>query len=82
MPHTEDVYAVPKEMGIYKEIGQHEYKDVNAGTIVQRIMKSRDLYEARQKAKGMKADIEAAHRERELLEEQQRQKEAIAAQKE
>ncbi|CCC12420.1 hypothetical protein SMACR_05597 [Sordaria macrospora] len=83
MPHTEDVYAVPKEMGIYKEIGPHDYEEVNAGTIVQRIMKSRDLYEARQKAKGMKADIEAAHRERELLEEQQRQKEeAIAAQKE
>lgn len=83
MPHTEDVYAVPKEMGIYKEIGHHDYEEVNAGTIVQRIMKSRDLYEARQKAKGMKADIEAAHRERELLEEQQRKKEeAIAAQKE
>jgi len=39
-------------------------------------MKSRDQYEARQKAKGMKADIEAAHKKRELLEEEQRKKEA------
>jgi len=76
MPTAEDVYVAPKEMGIYREIGHHEFEDVNAGTIVQRIMKSRDLYEARQKAKGMKADIEAAHRQREILEEEQRRKEA------
>ena len=76
MPFTEDVYTEPKEMGIYREIGRHEFEDVNAGTIVQRIMKSRDRYEARQKAKGMKADLEAAHKERELLEEEQRKKEA------
>ncbi|KAK0671761.1 putative ethanolamine-phosphate cytidylyltransferase [Cercophora samala] len=76
MPSTKDVYAAPKEMGIYREIGHHEFEEVNAGTIVQRIMKSRDLYEARQRAKGMKADIEAAHKERELLEEEQRKKEA------
>lgn len=59
-------------MGIFREIGNHEFEEVNAGTIVQRIMKSRDLYEARQKAKGMKAEIEAAQRRRELLEEEQR----------
>jgi ethanolamine-phosphate cytidylyltransferase len=39
-------------------------------------MKSRDLYEARQRAKGMKADVEAAHKQREALEEEQRRKEA------
>ncbi|KAK5663063.1 hypothetical protein OQA88_6479 [Cercophora sp. LCS_1] len=76
MPHSEDVYTAPRELKIYREIGRHEFKDVNAGTIVQRIMKSRDLYEARQKAKGMKADIEAAHKRREQLESEQRQKEA------
>ncbi|KAK1760592.1 hypothetical protein QBC47DRAFT_367614 [Echria macrotheca] len=76
MPHTDDVYTAPKKLGIYREIGRHEFEDVNAGTIVQRIMKSRNLYEARQKAKGMKADIEAAHRQREVLEEEQRKKEA------
>ncbi|KAK4121384.1 Nucleotidylyl transferase [Parathielavia appendiculata] len=76
MPSTDDVYAEPKEMGIYREIGHHEFEDVNAGSIVQRIMKSRDLYEARQKAKGMKANLEEAQRQRELLEEEQRRKEA------
>ncbi|KAK4219545.1 ethanolamine-phosphate cytidylyltransferase [Rhypophila decipiens] len=76
MPTTDDVYTAPKEMGIYREIGHHEHEDVNASTIVQRIMKSRDQYEARQKAKGMKADVEAAHKKREALEEEQRQKQA------
>jgi len=73
MPHTEDVYAAPKKMGIYREIGRHEFDDVNAGTIVQRIMKSRDQYEARQKAKGMKAEIEAAQKQRELEEERKKE---------
>lgn len=76
MPLTYDPYTAPKEMGIYQEIGQHEFENVNAGTIVQRIMKSRDLYEARQRAKGVKTDIEQAHKRREMLEEVQRQKEA------
>jgi len=57
-------------MGIYREIGHHDFEDVNAGTIVQRIMKSRDLYEARQRAKGMKAHVEAVHKSREQLEEE------------
>ena len=70
MEFTEDVYIAPKEMGIYREIGHHEFEDVNAGTIVQRIMKSRDHYEARQKAKLKKAEIEAAHKQRELEQQQ------------
>ncbi len=75
MPLTYDPYTAPKEMGIYQEIGNHEFADVNAATIVQRIMKSRDLYEARQKAKGMKSNVEEAHRRREIMEEEQRRKE-------
>ncbi len=51
---------------------------LTAGTIVQRIMKSRDLYEARQKAKGMKADVEMAHKRREEMEAEQRQREVDA----
>jgi ethanolamine-phosphate cytidylyltransferase len=74
-----DPYTAPKEMGIYQEIGHHDFEDVNASTIVQRILKSRDQYEARQKAKGMKADIEAAHRRREILEEEQKKREEQAA---
>lgn len=63
-------------MGIYREIGPHAFAEVNAGEIVQRIMKSRDRYEARQRAKGVKAEVEAAARQREILEEEQRGREA------
>jgi ethanolamine-phosphate cytidylyltransferase len=76
MPLTYDPYAAPKSMGIYREIGPHPYESVNAGTIVERILKSRDQYEARQRAKGMKAEIEGAHKQREILEQEQREKEA------
>ncbi|KAI1401933.1 hypothetical protein F4819DRAFT_456670 [Hypoxylon fuscum] len=75
MPLSYDPYSAPKEMGIFQEIPRHEFQDVNAGTIVQRIMKSRDLYEERQRKKGMKAVGEAEHRQREVLEEEQRLKE-------
>ncbi|KAK7404105.1 choline phosphate cytidylyltransferase [Neonectria punicea] len=75
MPLTYDPYTAPKAMGIYREIGEHTFADVNAGQIVQRIMKSRDMYEARQRAKGMKAEVEEAAREREIMEEEQRQRE-------
>lgn len=76
MPLTYDPYAAPKDMGIYREIGEHAFSHVNAGEIVQRIMKSRDRYEARQRAKGVKAEAEAAAREREILEEEQLKREA------
>lgn len=79
MPLTYDPYMAPKEMGIYNEIGAHGFSDVNAATIVQRILKSRDLYEARQRAKGEKANVEEAHRRREVMEEEQRLKEAQGA---
>jgi ethanolamine-phosphate cytidylyltransferase len=75
MPLSYDPYEAPKEMGIFQEIPSHSFEEVNAGTIVQRIMKSRDLYEERQRKKGVKASIEAAARQREILEEEQRLKE-------
>ncbi len=76
MPLTYDPYAAPRQMGIHREIGPHAFADVNAGTIVQRIMQSRDRYEARQRAKGVKAEVEEAARERERLEEDQHRREA------
>lgn len=79
MPLTYDPYSAARAMGIYKEIGAHAFAEVNAGEIVQRILKSRDMYEARQRAKGVKAGAELAAREREILEEQQRVKEAERA---
>lgn len=75
MPLSYDPYVAPKEMGIFQEVPRHDFQGVNAGTIVQRIMKSRDLYEERQRKKGVKAAGEAAHRHREILEEEQRLKE-------
>lgn len=76
MPLTYDPYADARTMGIYRDIGKHAFQSVNAGQIVKRIMASRDMYEARQRAKGVKAGVEAAAREREVLEEEQRKKEA------
>lgn len=55
MPLTYDPYTAAKELGIYQEIGEHSFQHVNAGEIVQRIMKSREMYEARQRAKAAKA---------------------------
>lgn len=75
MPLTYDPYTAPKAMGIYKEIGKHDFSEVNAGSIVQRIMKSRDMYEERQRVKGVKGIGEDAQRRREILEEEQRVKE-------
>ncbi|OTA98752.1 hypothetical protein M426DRAFT_103112 [Hypoxylon sp. CI-4A] len=82
MPLSYDPYRAPKEMGIFQELPSHEFQDVNAGTVVQRIMRSRDIYEERQRKKGVKAIGEAEHRQREILEEEQRRKEEkIAAAK-
>ncbi|OBR06997.1 Cytidylyltransferase [Colletotrichum higginsianum IMI 349063] len=79
MPLTYDPYTAPKEMGIMREVGEHEFAGVNAGTIVQRIMRSRDMYEERQRKKGIKAESESAARDREVLEEEQARREAERA---
>src|SRR5579871_5038738 len=78
MPLTYDPYTAARTMGIYKEIGDHEYAGVNAGQIVQRIMKSRDKYEERQRVKGVKGIGEEAQRRREKLEGEQSTRESRA----
>jgi ethanolamine-phosphate cytidylyltransferase len=70
MPLEFDPYTDAKEMGIFKEVGDHAFSHVNAGEIVMRIMKGRQAFEERQKRKGQKAVGEEAAREREILEEQ------------
>lgn len=70
-----DPYAYVKDRGLYREISQHNFQEVDADNIVQRIMKSREQYEERQRKKGVKAELESAHRQREILEEEQRRKE-------
>lgn len=76
MPLTYDPYTAAKEMGIYNEIGAHKFSGVNAGQIVQRIMKSRDMYEERQRAKGVKGIGEETQRLREKMEQEQGLKES------
>lgn len=68
MPLTFDPYKAAKELNIYQEISHHDFQTVNAGEIVQRIMKSREMYEARQRTKGEKATTEEAFKRREALE--------------
>lgn len=54
-PHR---YKEAKELGIFQEIGEHEFAGVNAGEIMGRILKQRALYEERQRRKGIKAQGE------------------------
>lgn len=68
MPLNYDPYTAPKAMGIFREVGEHDYQSVNAGTIVQRIMRSRDMYEERQRVKGVKGIGEEAVKRREEME--------------
>ena len=55
-------------MNLYREVDNHDFQNVNAGEIVERIMKGRIMYEARQKAKGEKGITEEADRRRQELE--------------
>ncbi|OOF97711.1 hypothetical protein ASPCADRAFT_163602 [Aspergillus carbonarius ITEM 5010] len=58
IPLTYDPYMAPKRMGIFKETFSHPYQHVNAGEIVNRILKSREAYEERQRAKLEKGAVE------------------------
>ena len=68
MPLTYDPYADAKALGIYQKIGDHDFQNVNAGQVVQRIMRSREMYEERQRKKGEKGTTEEAVKRRETLE--------------
>ena len=68
MPLTYDPYSAPRQLDIFRQIGSHSFQNVNAGEIVQRIMKSRALYEERQLMKGVKGLGEEEVRRREELE--------------
>jgi ethanolamine-phosphate cytidylyltransferase len=54
MPLTYDPYTAAKSLSIYRELPPHKFQDVNAETIVQRIMKGRARYEERQRRKDGK----------------------------
>ncbi|KAF1973156.1 hypothetical protein BU23DRAFT_554446 [Bimuria novae-zelandiae CBS 107.79] len=75
MPLSYDPYAPAKTLGIYKEIANHSFQNVNAGEIVQRIMKSRAAYEERQRIKGEKGVTEEAEKRRQELQREQSRRE-------
>lgn len=58
IPLTYDPYTAPKRMGIFRETDAHDFQHVNAGEIVERILKSREAYEERQRAKLGKSAVE------------------------
>ncbi|KAF2840716.1 phosphoethanolamine [Patellaria atrata CBS 101060] len=76
MPLTYDPYTHAKELAIFCEVPQHDFQHVNAGEIVDRILKSRAAYEARQRAKGEKAVGEEAQKRREREREEQERERA------
>ncbi|KAI5277654.1 hypothetical protein KEM54_004922, partial [Ascosphaera aggregata] len=55
IPLTYDPYSATRKLGIFKEIGAHPFAHVNAGEIVQRILKSRAAFEERQRQKLLKS---------------------------
>lgn len=65
IPLTYDPYAAPREMGIFREIHGHPFQHVNAEEIVQRILKSREAFEERQRTKVQKSIGEEAFKEKE-----------------
>jgi ethanolamine-phosphate cytidylyltransferase len=68
MPLTYDPYVDAKEMRIFKEVHSHIFEKVNAGEIVERILRSREAFAERQRKKGEKAVGEEAVRRREEME--------------
>ncbi|KAH8621887.1 hypothetical protein IG631_23509 [Alternaria alternata] len=75
MPLAFDPYAVAKTLGLYTEIANHEFQNVNAAEIVSRIMKGRALYEERQRKKGEKGMTEEVEKIRQEMEREQRRRE-------
>ena len=75
MPLSFDPYVDARSMDLLKQIGEHTFQNVNAGEIVQRIMRGREEFEARQRRKGEKAVTEEAVRQREQLETEAAEKE-------
>lgn len=75
MPSDLDPYADSKALGIFQQVGEHRFQDVNSEQIVKRILDKREEYEERQRKKGVKAVGEDAARKEEI----EREKAATAA---
>lgn len=71
MPPSEaegDPYRDAKKLQIFTETPTHDFQDVNAANIVQRILDRRTEYEERQRKKGVKSAVEVEHKKREIEE--------------
>ena len=68
MPSPNDPYTDAKALGIWRLTPAHDFADVNAAQIVQRILDNRVQYEERQRKKGVKGVGEEAARRREQME--------------
>ncbi|KAK3112742.1 choline phosphate cytidylyltransferase, partial [Teratosphaeriaceae sp. CCFEE 6253] len=63
---TPDPHADAKAAGVFVETPEHDFQDVNAAQIVQRILDRRMEYEERQRKKGIKSTGEGALRRAEM----------------
>lgn len=68
-----DPHMFSKDLGIYREVPPPQAEYVDADGIVDRILKSRAMYEERQRVKGVKGLGEEAARRREIMEEEAKQ---------
>lgn len=68
IPLDYDPYKQARTLGIFEEVPRHDFQEVNAGQIVDRIAQSRARFEARQRAKGVKAVNEEEVKRREAQE--------------
>jgi ethanolamine-phosphate cytidylyltransferase len=57
-PEGGDPYRDAKEMGMLRTIEKHEWDDISARKIVERILNRRMEFEERQRKKGVKTDLE------------------------
>lgn len=66
VPLSFDPYADARALGVFEELPAHAFQDVNAATIVERILSNRARFEERQRKKGVKSVAEEAARRIEL----------------
>ena len=69
-----DPYTDAKAMRIFQETPTHDFQEVNAAQIVQRILDRRDVYEERQRKKGAKVAGEEEQRRHEHMEREEKEK--------
>lgn len=61
-----DPYEEVQKLGIFEQIGDHQYADMTTEQIVERVLDNRKLYEERQRKKGWKSQHEKELRQAEL----------------